>query len=217
VNLWRATVVCFAAIVLAIGGTAHSREAVFQTPPLAKSTPCNSPGACLAKTNKGSGAAIEGISLEPNLGSYGQAAILARSKGIGGVYSFSRSSYGGEFESDGKGYALIAASDNPQGIAFLAESTSDSTSPAILALSKSPEGPAIVAQGPGDGIDATSLGGYAASFTTTGAYGVAVSASNKDSRGALFLGEGSYGEAFLVDTKGDGDFGGTVNRQGLCD
>lgn len=181
-SLRGVTVVLFAAIVLTLGGTvARSREVAFQTAPLAKNS-CNTPGACFTQTNKGTGAAIEGISLDSKPGAYGQAAILARSNGIGGVYSFSQSSYGGEFESDGKGYALIAASDSPQGIAFLAES-------------------------PGYALEAISQGATAGYFETDTGTDPAIEAVSYAK--FLFQGSSPYG-AVSIDTQGNGRFSGSV-------
>ncbi|MEO7201858.1 MAG: hypothetical protein ABIZ82_04615 [Candidatus Tumulicola sp.] len=210
-SLRGTTVIIFAAIILALGGTvARSREVAFQTAPLAK-TSCNTPAACLTETNKGTGAAIEGISLEPKLGAYGQAAILARSEGIGGMYSFSKSSYGGEFESGGKGYALIAASDNSQGTAFLAETASNNTSPAILAISRgSGSSAAIIAESPGYALEAISQGSNAGYFETDTGTEPAIEAVSYASPGFLFQGSSPYG-AVSIDTPGNGRFSGSVS------
>lgn len=191
---------------------ARSHGAPFQTNPLAKPPSCRSSDPCFTQTNKGTGAALEGVSLEVSPGAYGQAAILAQAKGIGGVYSFSQSSYGGEFESDGSGYALIAATDSTKGTAFIAENNANSFGPAIFAISKSQGAPAVVVQSAtAAGLDVTTINGTAAEFATTGAQGVAIGAENVYSDGYLFSGQGVYGEAFLLDSKGDGDFRGVVS------
>ncbi len=218
------TFVLLAAIVLILGAAAaRSRDASFQTSPGAKPTPCKTSDACLSETNHGTGAALEGVSLEPKRGSYGEAAILARGKGIGGIYSFSQLSYGGEFESNGTGYALIAAADNSTGTAFLAETTSSSVAPAILALAKGSQsgaGPAIEALGGGvtglfeaapngtavEGVTQNGIGGYFAAAGNT----PALVAENDNIPGSVFEASSPYGTIENFDSQGNAFFDGVV-------
>lgn len=91
--------------------------------PDAAPTPCKTSSACFTETNHGAGSALKGVSLAVKTGAFGSGAIVARADGLGGVYSYSKQFYGGEFENGGAAgtYALIAATDNPNGIAFVAE------------------------------------------------------------------------------------------------
>ncbi len=185
----------------------------------AKKKPCSKATPCFTQTNRGTGAAIAGVSLEAMRGNYGQAAILAQANGIGGIYSYSKQSYGGEFESAGTAYALIAATDNPTGTAFLAEGPVDGsgTGNTIEALSQTPQSGvtgqgAIVAQANGMvGISASSKNNIAGFFRApvTGLY---VVGSNEDST-PLIVDGSSPVHAFFVDGSGNGLFAGDVRAQ----
>ena len=112
-----------------LAGLTRSHAQASALVPDAAPTPCKSSNACLTETNNGSGAALKGVSLDVKVGKFGQAAIVARANGLGGMYSFSNQFYGGEFESAGtsaSAYGLVAATDAASGIAFLAEGTGGS-------------------------------------------------------------------------------------------
>lgn len=90
--------------------------------PQAKPTPCKLAKPCLTETNYGTGSAISGVSLDQNLGNFGSGALVARANGLGGIYSFSKQFYAGEFESDSADqYTLIVAQDAVDAPTILAE------------------------------------------------------------------------------------------------
>lgn len=97
----------------------HVPASVLQ--PDAKATPCKTSNACFSQTNNGSGSALKGIALDAEVGAFGSGAVLAQASGSGGIYAFSNQLYGGDFESGGTTYALIAACDSANGILFIAE------------------------------------------------------------------------------------------------
>jgi hypothetical protein len=90
--------------------------------PQPKATPCMTSKACLNETNHGMGSAILGVSLGTTGGKFGSGALVARSQALGGIYSYSKQFYAGEFESDSQGeYTLIVAQDTPNSPTFLSE------------------------------------------------------------------------------------------------
>lgn len=120
----------FTAVIAPLGGfllaailtIPHGRASALQ--PDAKATPCKTSNACFIQTNNGGGSALKGISLDATLGAFGSGAVLAQASGLGGIYAFSNHLYGGEFESGGATYALIAATDFTNGVPFIAEGPS---------------------------------------------------------------------------------------------
>ena len=114
--------VTLAFVGLALGAAlAYPNVQASPLEPDAKPTPCKTSKACFSESNQGTGAALKGISVNTTLGPFGSGAIIAQADGLGGIYSFSKQFYGGEFESGGSSYALIAATDSSSGTAFIAE------------------------------------------------------------------------------------------------
>lgn len=165
------------------------------TVPETAPAPCKKLKPCFTRTNQGAGAAIKGISLDSTIGKFGQAAILAQADGLGGVYSFSKQFYGGEFESGGSSYALVAATDNAAGTAFLAEGPHNGAGPEIQAISENPNpsatGAAVVVRAAGlTGVSASSKQGYGGEFqSSTGAGVLGISTTNS---------VGSFGQAAIL-------------------
>lgn len=183
--------------------------------PYAKATPCNTTKSCFTQTNRGTGSAIKGISLDPTLGKFGEAAILAQADGLGGMYAFSRQFYGGEFESAGASYALIAATDNAQGTAFLAEGPANGSGPEIDAISTNPtfdgesDAAAVLVNSNGlVGINAYSAQNSAGKFESAGNGTFALEAFTDGNDTTAFV---AGGKAYAtIDDLGDGTFDGTV-------
>ena len=157
--------------------------------------PCKKLKPCFSQTNQGAGAAIKGISLDSTIGKFGQAAVLAQADGLGGVYAFSKQFYGGEFESGGATYALVAATDNAAGTAFLAEGPPNGAGPEIQAISQNPNpsatGAAVVVQAAAlTGVAASSKQGYGGKFqSSTGAGLLGISTTSS---------LGSFGQAAIL-------------------
>ncbi|HEX3456733.1 MAG TPA: hypothetical protein VHR97_02155 [Candidatus Baltobacteraceae bacterium] len=117
----KLTAVTLSLVGVALGATlAYPHVQASPLEPDAK-PPCKTSKACFSQSNQGTGAALKGISLDATLGNFGSGGVIAQADGLGGIYSFSKQFYGGEFESGSSSYALIAATDSSSGTAFIAE------------------------------------------------------------------------------------------------